>query len=87
MKAIVLIALLCVPLCVVAEEVQMAPDGTWVAGEPQLAPDGTWVGGDPEMAPDGSWVGIEPEMTQDEIFWGLHERYGEESEGLDSAAY
>ena len=50
-----------------ADDLQIAPDGTWVGGgDPQIAPDGTWVGGDPRIAPDGSWVGgHDPEIAPD----------------------
>lgn len=30
-------------------DVQIAPDGTYVGGEPELTPDGTYVGGEPEL--------------------------------------
>ena len=49
-----------------ADELQLAPDGSWVRGEPRLAPDGSWVGGDPQLAPDGSWVGgDDPKLAPD----------------------
>ncbi len=43
--------------CVWADDIQLAPDGTYVDGEPRLAPDGTYVGGEPRRAPDGTYVG------------------------------
>lgn len=50
---------------ILAADIQMAPDGTYVNGRPQLAPDGTYVGGRPHITPDGSYVGI-PEEKEDE---------------------
>ena len=43
------------------DEINLAPDGTWVSGDPHEAPDGTWVGGMPQEAPDGTWVGSDEE--------------------------
>jgi hypothetical protein len=48
-----------------AADIQMAPDGTYVNGRPQLAPDGTYVGGRPHITPDGSYVGV-PDKDDDE---------------------
>ena len=31
------------------DNLQLAPDGSWVKGNPELAPDGSWVGGDPHL--------------------------------------
>jgi hypothetical protein len=53
-----------------AEDVQIAPDGSWVYGEPHIAPDGTWVGGEPEIAPDGTWVGGDPQIAPDGAWVG-----------------
>ena len=41
------------------DQINMAPDGTYVSGQPTMAPDGTYVGGTPKMAPDGTYVGGE----------------------------
>ena len=40
-------------------QVNMAPDGTFVYGMLNLAPDGTFVGGTPHLAPDGTFVGTD----------------------------
>jgi hypothetical protein len=48
-----------------AADIRMAPDGTYVAGEPHLAPDGTYVGGRPHITPDGSYVGIPEDADED----------------------
>jgi hypothetical protein len=47
-----------------AADIQIAPDGTYVVGKPQIAPDGTYVGGRPHITPDGSYVGI-PDEEED----------------------
>jgi hypothetical protein len=46
-----------------SDNVQLAPDGTYVGGDPNMAPNGQWVGGEPNMAPNGQWVGGQPEMA------------------------
>jgi hypothetical protein len=40
-----------------AAQIQIAPDGTQVAGTPTQAPDGTYVGGKPILGPDGKYKG------------------------------
>ena len=46
-------------------EVYVAPDGSYQGSEDiQMAPDGSYVSGDPQMAPDGSYVGSDSEVDQ-----------------------
>ena len=59
MKTLLTILLLAT---VAIADVQIAPDGTMVAGTPTLTPNGTWVGSDNgsiTMTPDSNFVGGE----------------------------
>ncbi|MGF6921889.1 membrane-bound metal-dependent hydrolase YbcI (DUF457 family) [Paraburkholderia sp. 40] len=64
------VALLAVIQPAYAQNVQMAPNGTYVGGTPQMAPSGSYVGGIPHMAPDGSYVGGAPHMAPDGSYVG-----------------
>ena len=56
------------PAC--AQNIQMAPNGTYVGGTPQMAPNGSYVGGTPHMAPNGSYVGGTPQMAPNGSYVG-----------------
>ena len=56
-KLLLVIAVLLVASAAYADDINMAPDGTYVSGTPTMAPDGTYTGGNPSMAPDGTYVG------------------------------
>ncbi|HEY9091884.1 hypothetical protein [Parasphingorhabdus sp.] len=51
-------------------DVQMCPDGSYVAGGCRMAPDGSYVGGQPQMAPNGSYVTGNPQMAPDGSYVG-----------------
>lgn len=56
------------------EDVQIAPDGTYVHGTPRIAPDGSYVGGTPRIAPDGSYGTGTPRIAPDRSGWYIRKR-------------